>query len=492
MKGKNQKMVDLSNYYQRDPGIGDTTPSERFPNNHVSFSPLLMPLHWLDRVHRIFGSMAFKSKHAMLKEYDSAAPLDACLGTEAELKQVRKLIVSFAEGFDNNSRISVFGRFFLRRIVLDLLKNRKRVLRFYHSNKEFIETNGKFKAPVIITGLPRSGTTLLQRLISEDPNTRSPYSFEMNIAIPPMASQADPLKDPRRKKSSGRASIFSWLAPGLLEKFRESHVWLPTEKEESFISMLAHNGISQMNNSTAGKKYINDFYQIEDKRLVFRYERLFFTMLDAYRPVRSHWTLKAPNYAPCFPILFEEYPDARVVLAHRNPIVTLPSICRLMESWCIAFDQDGSFDKHRFGQFQKPFIENSLMVPFNYRKTHLEKEDQIFDCMYEELSSDPIAMVKRIYQYFDLDYTLPFEKRMMAYLKNDSQKKHGRHKYSLEEYGFDADSLYEEYKDYMEHFNFKIPGKASVIPMCNTLKFVEIIKKSVYHEVPYARKKLTS
>ena len=95
-------------------------------------------------------------------------------------------------------------------------------------------------------------------------------------------------------------------------------------------------------------------------------------MLDAYRPAKSHWTLKAPIYTVCFPTIFEDYPDVRVVVTHRNPLVTLPSVCRLLESWCIAFDKDGSFDKQRFGLLQKAFIGKCLMVPFNYRKEHPE------------------------------------------------------------------------------------------------------------------------
>ena len=102
--------------------------------------------------------------------------------------------------------------------------------------------------------------------------------------------------------------------------------------------------------------------------------------------------IAAPAYALYFPTIFEEYPDARVVVTHRNPLVTLPSLCRLMESWCIAFDQDGSFDKHRFGRLHQEYIEKCLMVPLHYRKEHSEREEQIFDCIYAELFSDPVAM----------------------------------------------------------------------------------------------------
>jgi hypothetical protein len=315
------------------------------------------------------------------------------------------------------------------------------------------------KAPVIITGLARSGTTLLHRLMSEDPTTRSAYTFEMEVPIPPMTLEANPMEDPRIKSSEDVIGTVSRLAPGFLEKFAESHFWSATNMEESLIYMLAHNGIHTMNSFTAGKTYLDALCRIEDKRPAFRYERLFFTMLDAYRPAKSHWTLKAPVYALFFPIIFEEYPDVRVIITHRNPLVALPSLCRLLESWCIAFDQDGSFDKHRFGKLVQKYVGKGLMVPYSYRKEHSEKERQIYDCMYTDLFSDPIAVVRKIYEKFSLLYTDEFEQRMMVYLENNKQGKYGRHKYSLEEYGFNGESVYQGYRDYMERYGFGIPDK---------------------------------
>jgi hypothetical protein len=451
--------VDLSNYYQGDYQSSQDYSSERFPGNHVKFSPLLSPLQWVDSAYGLFGSRAFTIMRAMLKEFDSAAPLDEYIGTKNELIQIRKLVVLFCESIDNNPYISPIGRFLLKKLSLNILKNRRKVLQYYHSNKEYIKANGRVKAPVIITGLPRSGTTLLHRLLSEDPNTRSPYTFEMEAPTPPMTAHANPLEDSRIKSSEDIVGTLSRLAPGFLEKFAESHFLSATEMEESLIYMLAHNGIHMMNYLTAGKAYIEAFFKIEDKRPVFRYERLFFTMLDAYRPAKSHWVLKAPAYAVFFPIIFEEYPDARVVVTHRNPLVTLPSSCRLLESWCIAFDQEGSFDKHTFAKLQQILIERCLMVPFQYRKENQDREGQIFDCLYADLFSDPIAMVKRVYVKFGLEYTKEFEQNMKVYLENNKQGKYGRHKYSLEEYGFKAETVYQEYKNYMVHYGFGIPDR---------------------------------
>lgn len=452
-------MTDLENYYERKPPHQECATSGRFPRNHVKFSSLLKPAEWIDRICALFGSRAFKLKDAILNELDSAAPLDECLGTKAELEQVREIVVSCVEGFDNNPFISSIGRCLTKKMALDCVRNRRRVLEFYHENKEFIEANGKFRAPVIITGMNRTGTTLLQRLMSVDPNTRSPYTFELELPIPPLTSEANPMNDPRIKKSGTAIVTMTKLARGFMEKFAESHLWSPTELEESFIYLASHNGVTQTMSALAGSAYMDDFCEEGYKRPLFRYERMFYTMLDAYRPAKSHWTLKSPSIAPYFPTIFEEYPDVRLIVTHRNPLIVLPSYCRMWESFNIPFDIDGTFDKHRFGSLHKKYVDKCLMVPLHYREAHPERERQIFDCIYDELFEDPIAMVRTIYRKYDLEYTKEFEDKMLAYLRENQQGRYGRHRYCLEEYGFDADTLYQEYREYMEHYGFVVPER---------------------------------
>lgn len=450
--------MGISNYYQSESGTSIRTDSSRYPKNHVKFSPFLKILQIVERAYKLFGSEAFLLSESTLKAFDRAAPYDKYQGTEQEINEIRTLLTSYCSGIDNNPNISSIGRYLLKTMELNMLKNRNKVLRFYDSNKAFIEENGKFHAPLIITGSSRSGTTLLQRLISEDPNTRAPYTYELEIPLPPLKTKGDPLQDRRIKKSSAGIKTLKRLAPGFMEKFYESHLWAATEMEESFVYALAHNGINEMNGISAGRAHLNDLMAVEGKRALFQYERLFYNMLDAFCPARSHWTLKSPDYTFYFPTIFEEFQGANVVLTHRNPLFTLPSLCRLWESWCIAFDRDSTFDKHQFGQLIKLIQDKYIAVPFEFRRENPEYEGQIFDCIYEEFFADPIALVRNIYKKFNLTYTVEFEERMKIYLKNNQQGKYGRHKYSLEEYGFDAEHLYQEYREYMDHFGFRIPN----------------------------------
>lgn len=443
------------NYYESCARAHRAGPAERYPGNHVRFSWLLAPLALLNHAYLRFGGGPLAMREAFLREYDAAAPFDSRLGSKEELARFRVTVEKRAEGLEQNPHLSGVGRALIKLAGVVCLQSRRRVLEFYDANVSFIESRGRIKAPIIITGLPRTGSTLLQRLLGEDPNTRSPRAFEMNLPLPPLEVGADPLCDPRIKRCNTGHNRMRRMARGFLEKFSESHHIAPDEFEESFTCLLAHNGINIMNMSQSGFGFIDEFLQLQGKAVALRYERLFFTMLDAYCPAPSHWTLKSPLYASLFPLVFEAYPDARVVLTHRHPLVVLPSVCRMMESWCIAADRNGVFDKYRFGEFNQALFGAFATVPLRYREANPEKERQIFDCMYDELFADPIAMVKRIYACFDLEVTPVFEQRMKAYLQNNRQGKYGRHRYSLEEYGIDPERYFESLCDYMDKYGFR-------------------------------------
>ena len=76
--------------------------------------------------------------------------------------------------------------------------------------------------------------------------------------------------------------------------------------------------------------------------------------------------------------------------------------------------------------------------------------------MYDELFADPIAMVKRIYSFFDLEVSPTFEQRMRTYLDNNRQGKYGRHQYSLEEYAIDPEQFLEAHCEYMSRYGFDL------------------------------------
>ena len=447
---------DTRTYYHVDPSQtrGDT--SGRYPENHVTYSNLLYPVVWIDKAKRaLTGSSAFKLQHALLREFDKPGELHPRWGSAKDIRVLRECLEMFTNGIDHNPFVSPIGRFLLKTVYLAHLKNRTAVIRFFEQNAAYIEENGRYEAPLIVTGFPRTGTTLLHRLMAEDPRSRSPYTFEMEKALPPLELGNDPLADPRVRKSNASMSTLTRLAPGFIEKFNESHLWSAVEREESQVYMQFHNGLTTLNNFQAGFEYMMRSVEPDVAPALFKYERNFFTMLDAFAPAESHWINKAPSYAFYFGEIFDEFADARIVLTHRNPAKNAPSVARLMESACIPFDMNGSFDKHAFGRMSTDFWGLTWSRPLEFRNAHPDRETQIVDAVYNETFADPIGMVRRIYDKFELEVTPEFEERMKAYLANNRQGKYGRHRYSNEEYAINTEALKSRYEAYFTKYDFR-------------------------------------
>ncbi|WP_370400761.1 sulfotransferase family protein [Sulfitobacter sp. JB4-11] len=451
----------MTTYYHVDPSTtrGDT--SGRYPGNHVRYPGFLAPVGWVYAAKKaLTGTGAFKLRDPMLKAFDKPRPLHPRWGTAQELNALRDCVAMFADGIDNNPHISPIGRLLLRTVFVAHLKNRSSFIKFFEANADFITAHGKYKAPLIVTGFPRTGTTLLHRLMAEDPRSRSPFTFEMEKVLPPLKRGDDPMRDPRIRKSNASMSVLTRLAPGFIEKFNESHLWSATEKEESLVYMHFHNGMTTVNNFQAGFEYMMRSVLPDVAPALLKYERNFFTMLDAFAPAQSHWINKAPSYAFYFAQLFEAFDDARIVLTHRNPAKNAPSVTRLMESANIPFDVEGSFDKHAFGRMSTDFWGETWSRPLAYRTAHPEREGQIIDAVYRDIFADPIGTVRRIYDKFDLEVTPEFEARMQAYLAENQQGKYGRHRYSNAEYAIDTDALKARYKAYFDRYHFQtIPAE---------------------------------
>ena len=441
-------------YFQQTPSKNKQSAPDYIAYNYVRFPWFVKALLIFEKVITYFGFTPFLLKDSMRRAFDATGTLDKRWGSEKELGRARAVIEAFSEGLDNNPNISIVGRLMYQRTSRSVLQSRQKVIAHYESNRQFIEATGRVNKPIIITGAYRTGTTLLQRLMSEDPQARSPFMYELESPTPPLETGNDPLSDPRIAQSNSFLNAANLFTPGFLPAMAESHLMLATEKEESFIASLLHHGLDVTQAANAGKAFITRLNDPSFTPAIFRYERLFYTMLDAYCPAPSHWILKAPSYAPYFGGIFEEYTDARVVLMHRTPLEALPSACRLFETVCLPGNVDGSFNKHQFGEFIEKAWSGCFSAPLEFRRSHPERESQIFDCRYHDFVSDPIATVKKIYDYFGIDCCTEFEQRMRIYMDENTQGKHGRHKYSLEEYGYNADEIYQRHKHYMDHHEF--------------------------------------
>lgn len=444
-----------------DPRHTRSDRSGRFPPSFLRFPWYMALANQAGRLPFVRDHRLFSVEATLLPLFDSGAPGPA-FGPAEGTAALRQLLIEYARALDGNPMVSPIGRMLIARMARGHMLNRARTLAFHAENAAFIAQNGKIAAPLIVTGFPRTGTTLLQRLLAEDPLARAPYTFELERTTPPRRAGDDPMADPRIGMSERALARLERAAPGLVARFAQSHPYSPTEPEESLLSMQLHNGLQFLSGPLAGREYHLALHRPGPAATaLLAYERQVLSMMHAWLPAPSHWTLKAPAYAPLIGDLFSAYPDARVVLTHRHPGRNFASVCRLLETSVLPFVRPGSFDKWRFAAFLSETMAPFLTAPIAWRAANPDRAGQLLDVDYQSLVSDPIAAVRRIYAHFSLDYTPAFEARMQAWLSANPQGRAGRHAYSNAEYGIDPAALAERFAPYYARQGYKAePGAA--------------------------------
>lgn len=172
-------------------------------------------------------------------------------------------------------------------------------------------------APVFITGLPRSGTTYLHRLLDGMFGLTAPRAWEMMHPSPPIAGRSDP------HRIGKCAEVLAAMPPALLEM----HPTSATAAEECGMMTLLSYDCASLVTAFAAPDYARWFYQSSRDR-AYGIHRRVLQHLQFGRPA-TRWVLKSPEHLFDLDALFRVYPDATVIRINRDVADVLPSFVRL-------------------------------------------------------------------------------------------------------------------------------------------------------------------
>ena len=329
------------------------------------------------------------------------------------------------QSLQDEACLNTQGVILMQRTILRLLTNRLRTEEAFTSYPEMAET--PIERPLYILGFPRTGTTLLHNLLSCDPASRWLRLWEGLYPAPAPESLDD---DPRVAKSKEFVTGFEKIAPLLASAHKlnatgpEECLWLIEHTFADFIFELRANIPS----------YSRWLSEHEAEPVWYLYYRRQLQMLS-WKCRGSHWVCKAPRHLSGLSGLLSVFPDARIVQTHRSAESVLPSICSLCEITRSA--ASNLVDKEAIG---KHWHQRLLEVGIRSAEVRSASDaEQFIDVQYNDLVTDPIGTVHRIYEHHGYSYSDSFENRMKLWLADNRQYKHGPHRYSLEEFGLDAE-----------------------------------------------------
>ena len=355
------------------------------------------------------------------------------LGDEDYIEPLEILVNSL----NKHNKFNQFGRLAFNHQLKNRLKTRK-LLNELHIEKTFTDISD----PVFVIGLPRSGTTLLFNLLSQDDSHRSPLYWEIMHLMPIVKNNKD--REKRRKKTNRELTIAKTLIP----KLRAMHT-IRAETPEECEQIATMNVRSFVYMCMAEVPEYIDYLKECSFDSVFDWHKKFFQALElSGKPKR--WLLKDPSHIGHLPEILKTYPNAKFIHIHRDPSESVGSFCSLTKNVRSAFTR--KIDTHVIGQTVIDFWNHNLEKGMSDRKSL--SDNQIVDIQYDEFINNPIEVIKHTYSQLNFDMNIATENNIQNYLIKDKEITKLKHKYSLEEYGLSKQIIKSQFRDYMLNYDF--------------------------------------
>src|SRR5262249_55145488 len=336
----------------------------------------------------------------------------------------------------DEAQLNLVGRIALKTDVLETLCARLQLERDREQYPDI--TRQKIRQPLFIVGLPRSGTSVLHRLLGADPQHRSPLMWEVRTPSPPT------VVDERRRiqRATQSCNFFNWLVP----TFRYVHT-VGAEIPQECVSLMTPTFLSDQFDAMYYATSYRAWFFRQALRPAYEYHRRFLQHLQ-FRLPGSRWILKAPTHMFAVPALLSVYPDALFVQTHRTPVDAMASVSSLVTILRSAFSD--AVDPFIVGREAIDYW-SETMKKFLRERDRLEN-NHIYDLQYDEIRHEPIRAVRRIYEYFGWSLSHEAERRMRALVASQAKRQSAKHRYDLSQFGSSAEEVLSAFTTYCQRF----------------------------------------
>jgi hypothetical protein len=324
--------------------------------------------------------------------------------------------------------------------LLQLLKNRLLIQDLLSRHPEIHDL--EIERPIIICGLPRTGTTHLHNLMSADPALRSlPYWESLEPVLSPAETDLGG-PDPRL----GRTAFGLEMLDAALPYFKRMHEMTVTHVHEE-IQLLAID-LSTMLFETQGLLPTwRDHFKAEDQTPSYQYLRTILKVLQWLRG-GTRWVLKSPQHLEQFGPLASTFPDATFVVTHRDPAsVTVSMATMIAYTSRMAVEQ---IDPVAIGRYWSSRVEDLFRACADDRE--LLPSERSIDVTFDRFMADDVAMVEQIYSVAEQPFTPAARRAMEEFVAGHPRGRHGTVRYQPEVLGIDRSERYEALAFYTERF----------------------------------------
>ncbi|PLW67239.1 sulfotransferase family protein [Pseudohalioglobus lutimaris] len=354
----------------------------------------------------------------------------------------------------SDADLNNLGRMNLRNKLLLFARNRLLIQDLLKRHPEIHQV--RIRQPIIVAGLPRSGTTHLLNLMAADTRLRALPLWESYEPVPlPGEALLEDGTDPRYKRCADAWEMMQQTVPLLAAM----HPMNPDHIHEE-LELMGPDFASYNFEWLSPSPQWRDHYYATDQTPHYEYMKTVLKILtwqDGDNGSDTRWVLKCPQHLEQLPVLHRVFPDATIVVTHRDPVAVIQSAATM-----IAYGQRMS---------RRSVDLESTIEYWSERVLHLLRAcaqdraglpgEQSIDVLFHEFMADDIATVKNIYARAGLPMSATAAAQLQQFVANHPRGKDGRIIYNLkEDFGVDANALRERFDFYFQQFPVQVesPG----------------------------------
>jgi hypothetical protein len=365
-------------------------------------------------------------------------------GDESYREPLEKLLWSLAHEADLND----IGGPVLRQRVIDILATRLRVQEYLKRYPEIYRE--EIIAPLVIAGLPRTGTTMLHRTIAADPHMHAPLWYEVRFPCPALDWDFSASGDKRIANAKAEMKEMVDANPDLLA-IHPMDAMGPDEE----IMLLEQSFYSFNTQAYANIPTFDTWIEAQDHTPGYQYLKLLLKFLQWQKKKSGQsgqrWALKSPHHLHYMDLVFKVFPDARVVLSHRDPLETIPSLASLIAGVQVIYS-DSADPKEVGRQWARKFA-NGLGHTMKLREDM--GGTQFLDLWFTDTVSQPLMEIQKIYDFLGMELTGEARAEMAQWQDFNRRELRPPHEYTLAQFGFTRAGLEQQFSEYRNKYILK-------------------------------------
>ena len=355
----------------------------------------------------------------------------------------REGLAVLCASIDDEAGLNELGDLAVRDTLVNSLANRLRVFDWIRCHPEVARQ--RIESPIVVIGMFRAGTTFLSQLLDQDPHNRALLRWEAGDSAPP-PSPANFRSGPRVEAARLSNDMLEELNPRMKAIHHEDADG-PTE----CIAVMSQDFKSLSWEAITNVPAYSRWLLAADQRSAYEYHHSTLQVLQS-GGVPGQWTLKSPHHAIALDALTAVYPDARLVLLHRDPVVLCASVCSLISTLSGTFS-DADHTAY-VADHWPAMLEESVRRIEAFRAAH--PEHPIVDVQYADLVRDPLPTVEDLYAACGEELGAGAREAMAAYVNAHPKTEFGTHGYDLAEFGLDGGELAERFAGYVDRYDVAI------------------------------------